>query len=158
MFNHAHYSQYQFLPVLVTVSLVFPQIPLGLRHVPSWRVWGEWPSGLGVGGCGSASILQLRLVKINSCFSAISTFLPSLFLCLLPWWLGTAAGRVELTALSDTAVQGTLLTFSSPSLPTGSSGCEKQLLCFFVSPPPDTQGSDLWYLLFADPMLRHDIV
>ena len=84
MFNHTHYPQSQFLSVLMTVSIAFAQIPLGLCGVLGQRIWGQGPSGLGVGSCGSASVLQPRLVKINCCFSAIPAFLLFLFLCLLP--------------------------------------------------------------------------
>ena len=133
MFNHTCYPQSQFLSVLVTVSVAFAQIHVVLRDVRSHRVWGEEPSGLVVGGCSSTSVLQWWLVKINCCFAAVPAFLPSLFPCLLPWWLGTAIGCVELTALSGRAIQGTLHTFSSPSPPTGSSDYERQLLCFSQS-------------------------
>ena len=133
MFNHACYLQSQFLSVLVTVLEAFTQIPLGLCSIPSWRVWREEPCGLREEGCSLASVLQPRLVKVNCSFSVIPTFLPSPFLCLLPWWLDATADCVELTTLPGRAVQGTLHSFSPPPPSTGSSSCKGLFLCFSQS-------------------------
>lgn len=99
MFKHAHYSQSQSLPVLATVSAAFTQIPLELCNVWSRRIRGKGPSGLGHWGSGSALFLQLRLVIIICCFSAIPTSLPShfSFFCPDPWALLPATWSSQLS-------------------------------------------------------------
>nr|KAF6418695.1 hypothetical protein HJG63_008737 [Rousettus aegyptiacus] len=67
---------------------MFAQIPLGIHGVRSWRIWGEGPSGVGVGGCVSASVLQPWLIKINCCFSAIPTSLLSVMTGPCRWSCG----------------------------------------------------------------------
>ena len=69
-------------------------------------------SGLGDGGCSSASVLQPWLVKFNCYFSANPASLLSPFLCFLPWCLSTVTSCRELTALLGRAIQGTRHSFS----------------------------------------------
>ena len=81
-----------------------------------WRVCGEGPSGLGVGGCGSVSVLQPWSAKVSICSSALS----SLFSAFCPQdWALEPASHGELTAIPGRNVQGTgsrywLLLFPTP--------------------------------------------